>query len=342
MDPTTDRQTLMVRRSLAGAAGLVVLLALVFGIKACSDARGKQAIRNYTRDVGALVQESDQQGSALLKLLANSDNASTVNIENALNTSRSQASQLVDRVRGLSVPGDMQGAQRYLVESFEFRRSGVSKIADQLPNAISNSGARRQGAQQIATDMQDFLTSDVIYASRVQPSIARVLRTRGLAAEATAPKSRFLPTIDWLQPATVASRIGKLGGTGGSGGPVSPGLHGTGLGGVTLGGQALSAGTPVSVSAAGNPSFQVQVVNQGQNTETNVKVTVVVGSGADATTLTKTLDTIAAGETKPVSLPLTGKPPTGQNLPVSVTIASVPGEKQTDNNKGSFSVIFTS
>lgn len=332
----------MVRRSLAGAAGLIVLLALVFGIKACSDARGKQAIRNYTRDVGALVQESDQQGKALFKLLSNSDNAGAVDIENALNTSRSEAGQLVDRVRGLNVPGDMQGAQRYLVESFEFRRSGVSKIADQLPNAISASNAKRQGAQDIAADMQDFLTSDVIYAGRVQPSIARVLKSRSLAAEETAPRSQFLPSIDWLAPATVASRIGKLGGSGGSGGPVAPGLHGTGLGTVTLGGQALTAGNAVSVSASGSPSFQVQVSNQGQNTETNIKVTVVVGTGGDATTLTKTLDTIAAGETKPVSLPLTGKPPTGQNLPVSVTIATVPGEKQTDNNKGSFSVIFTS
>ena len=57
--------------------------------------------------------------------------------------------------------------------------------------------------------------------------------------------------------------------------------------------------------------------------------------------LTEVLASIAAGETKPVEMPVAARPPTGQNVPVTVEVDAVPGEKKTDNNKGSFSVIFT-
>ena len=87
--------------------------------------------------------------------------------------------------------------------------------------------------------------------------------------------------------------------------------------------------------------FVIQVANQGENTETDVKVNVTVGKGGDAIKLDKVLDTIAAGETKPVEIPLADQPPTGQNVPITVEIEPVPGEKKTDNNGGTFSAIFT-
>ena len=85
----------------------------------------------------------------------------------------------------------------------------------------------------------------------------------------------------------------------------------------------------------------IQVANQGENTETDVKVNVTVGRGDDAIKLDKVLDTIAAGETKPVEIPLADQPPTGQNVPITVEVEAVPGEKKTDNNKGTFAAIFT-
>jgi hypothetical protein len=53
------------------------------------------------------------------------------------------------------------------------------------------------------------------------------------------------------------------------------------------------------------------------------------------------LDTIAAGETKTVNVPLTEDPPTGRPVPVEVEVEPVPGEDKTDNNKQSYSVTFT-
>jgi hypothetical protein len=338
MGPTTDRQTLMVRRSIAAGAGLLVIILLVLVIRGCLDKRKEQAFKDYVRDVGALVQESDQQSKALFRLLTAS-NQGDVDVENSLNMLRLQSEQLVDRARGIDKPDELGQAQRYLVEALELRRDGLAGVADALPAAIARQQNKRQGTESIAQQMQLFLASDVIYFRRVIPGIEGPLKDEGLGEPI--PRSEFLPTVDWLQPDTVADRVGKLGGGGGRSGAASPGLHGNGLAGVTLGGQALTPGGSASIRLTDDLKFQIQVANQGENTETDVKVDVTIGKGADAIKLEKVLDSIAAGETKPVSIAVADHPPTGQNVPINVAIEAVPGEKKTDNNEGGFSAIFT-
>ncbi len=323
---------------MAAGAGILVLILLVLGVRGCLDARKERALKDYVRDVGALVQESDQQSDALFELLRNPGDANEVDIENQLNTFRNQAGQLVDRAAGTDHPGDVDSAHQYLVEVFEFRRDGVAEIAEQLPNAIADQGDRSGGSRAIAAAMQNFLTSDVLYQTRFDPRLETALRENDVGEKV--PESSFLPDIEWLRPSVAADRVRSLGGSGG--GDAAPGLHGNGLGAVTLGGQTLNpGGSAASVRLADDLKFVIQVANQGENTETDVKVNVTVGRGGDAIKLDKVLDTIAAGETKPVEIPLADQPPTGQNVPIVVEIEPVPGEKKTDNNKGTFSAIFT-
>jgi hypothetical protein len=68
---------------------------------------------------------------------------------------------------------------------------------------------------------------------------------------------------------------------------------------------------------------------------------VTVGDGGDADTQEETIDTIAAGELKTVTIPLSKQPPTGQNVPIKVEVKPVPGEQKTDNNTFDATVIFT-
>jgi hypothetical protein len=72
-----------------------------------------------------------------------------------------------------------------------------------------------------------------------------------------------------------------------------------------------------------------------------VVVRVTVGDGGDADEQEETIDTIAAGELKTVTIPLTKQPATGQQVPIKVEVEPVAGEQKTDNNTQESSVIFT-
>jgi len=325
---------------MGAGAGLLVLLLLVFGFKGCLDSRKESAINDYVTDVDGLVKESNAQGDAMFDQLEGGG-GTDVEVENALNSFRIESAQLVDRARDLDTPGDLEPAQRYLVETLQFRAEGIKTVADQLPSAISDSDNAEGAADEIAQAMQVFLASDQIYYRRVLPEINGVLQEEGITK--SVDKGIFLKDIDWLQPAEVASRLGGIQGGSTADGDAAPGTHGNGLGTVTLGGQTLAAGTPASVTLSPDLSFEVQVLNQGENTETDVTVHVTVGSGSDAIEAEEVLDEIAAGETQTVSIPLKKQPPTGQTVPIKVEIELVPGENaDVGNNEGEFSAIFTS
>jgi hypothetical protein len=335
-----DRQTLLVRRTIAGAAGVLVLILLVLLVRGCLGARQERAMKSYVRDVAALVGESDQQSETLFRLLQGSGGRDqAVDVENSLNGLRVQSAQLVDRARDLDHPGEVNQAHDYLLDTLEFRREGLEGVADNLPTALGDQD-RRQGTEQVAAEMQNLLASDVIYSQRFDPSMRRSLREEELSGEVSVPDSDFIPDIQWLDPRYVADRVSALR-TGTGGDEASPGLHGNGIGTVTLAGQTLSEGGSTTITLSDDMAFEIQVVNQGDNTETDVSVKVTIGRGDDAIELEEPLDSIAAGETKTVTVALEEQPPTGQSVPVVVEVEPVPGEEKTDNNKLSASAIFT-
>jgi hypothetical protein len=332
----------MVRRGLAVGAGLLVLIVFVFGVRGCLDSRKDSAINDWVRDVDALMKVSNGESEGLFDQLSGGG-GSDVEVENALNGYRVQSAQLVDRANDLDHPDDLNGAQSQLVETLRFRAEGIAQIADQLPSALTDGEQAEGAADEIAKAMQLFLTSDQIYVRRVLPSLDQVLEERGL--KQTLTESTFLKDLSWLDPAEVADRVGGISsdGSDSADGDAAPGLHGNGLGTVTLGGQTLVPGGSTSVTASGDLSFDVQILNQGENTETDVKVIATVGSGGDETTAEGVIDTIAAGESKSVTIPLEGTPPTGQAVPITIEVELVPGEDESvGNNIGEFSVIFTS
>jgi hypothetical protein len=339
--PSTDRQTLLLRRAIAGAAFVLVLILLVFGVRGCLNARKKDKIDNYSNDSTELLRASKLEGNALFKLLQSQGGTNeVVNIRNSLNGYRVESSELVDRAAGLDVPGDAKSAQRYLLEVLELRRDGLARTADAMQVALGDQN-RREGTQNVSGAMQYFLASDVIQQARFQPTLNQVLDDQDISRPSY-PKP-FVPDVQWLDPSFVADQVNALrsGTGGGKGGAATPGLHGDGIAAVSLGGTTLTAGATASIPLAKDLSFQIQVQNQGQNTETDVNVKVTVGSGSDAIDRQEPINTIAAGEIKTVTIPLGSQPPTGQNVPITVEVAAVPGEQKTDNNKQEFTVIFT-
>ena len=334
----------MVRRSIALGAGLLVLILLVFGVRGCLDSRKDAAINDWVRDVDALMKESQAESNGLFDQLGGGDGATAVDVENALNSFRVQSAQLVERADGLDRPDELSSAQSDVVETLRFRAEGIAQIADQLPNALTDGDQADGAAEEIAKAMQLFLASDQIYARRALPAVDEVLTDRGL--KQTITRSTFLKDLGWLDPAEVASRLGGIAsGGGGEDGDEeeSSGPRGNGLGTVTLGGVTLTPGGSDTVTASSDLAFEVQVLNQGQSTETDVTVTATVGSGGDEITADGVIDTIAPGEAQTVTIPLGKAPPTGQAVPITIEIELVPTEDESiGNNVGQFSVIFTS
>jgi hypothetical protein len=329
----------MVRRTIATGAFLLVALLLVFGFKGCLDARKERAMEDYVRDANELLQLSDAQSERLFGILSAPDGEEqSVDRQNQANELRVESETIVDRARDLDVPGELQEANDYFLESLELRRDSLAVVADRLPDALADED-RRSSTEGIAGVMRVLLASDVLLISRYDQALEDALAEQEVSAtRAKEGTLTFVEDVAWVEPDFVADQIA---GIRGSDGTATPGLHGNGLGTVSVAGVTLAPGSPATVPLSSDAAFDVQVVNQGDSTETDVTVTVSLGQGGDALELEETITEIAAGELKTATIPLSGQPPTGQNVPITVRIKPVPGEEVTDNNEAEFTVIFT-
>jgi len=339
--PSTDRQTLLFRRLLAGGVAFVVLLLLILGIKSCRDSARRDAFKTYIRDVSAIAQGSGQESSALFTVLSRSGKQSPLQLQNAVNGYESDAAQLVDRAKHTSHPDELSTAQRYLVQVLELRRNALATIAGSLQSALGATG-NEPATSRIAEQMQTLLASDVIYSQQVLPNLRKPVRKEGLLNQVTIPKSRFVPDLQWVRPSVVAAHIVGIR-TGRGAGPLAPGVHGTSLVGTVArpGGQSLTAGGTTSITITPRLSFDVTVMDGPANKETDVQVVLSVTGAGKPLVREQSIPSIDAGQQKVVSIPLGAAPPTGRRVSVHVEIKPVPGETNTSNNKATYGAIFT-
>lgn len=330
----------MVRRGIAVAGGLLLIILLFVFIKSCRDSAREDAFRNYTRDVGALVQESDQASAQLFQLLTRPGRRTPLQLQSEVNSFQNDAAQLVDRARDTDHPGETDDAHRYFVEALEFRRDGIGRIARELPTALGDQG-REEATARITVAMRNFLASDVVYDERFTPRLARAIEEEKLDLEV--PRSRFLPDLQWLRPTVVTERVEAIRGGGGGAGPAAPGLHGTALVSVTAkpGGKVLNSAGATDIAVSPRLSFDVAFSNGGEHEERDVTVALTISGGGKPIVREQRLPSIKPGEQKTVGIPLAAAPPTGRPVTIRVEVKPVPGEKKVDNNKQSFPAIFT-
>jgi hypothetical protein len=340
-----DQQTLWVRRGVALGLGLLVLFLLVVAVNACQDSRRKSALRTYNREASSLVQQSDTEvGGQFFQTMGQAASESPEDLQTQISSLRVQSETLLKQAEKLDTPGDVRVAQQSLLIAFELRRDGLDFIAKQVSTALGNEGDVADTAiEQIAGQMQAFLSSDVLIEERVTPVVQDALKKAGVVATPVKTQ-RFLPGFSWLDPSYVADQLGtRL--TGGTkrnpNSPPAPGLHGTGLVAVSVGGVTLQPGQPNRVPVGGDLTFKVKFANQGENDEFDVVVQVTLQGQGKAIKARKTVDTIAKGATAEANLALPKKPTAGEVYTVTVEVKPVPAEKKTDNNKQTYNVLFT-
>lgn len=319
----------MLRRGLALGGGLIVLILIVLGVKGCLDARANRELSDYARNVTQIVEETEQTSKDFFGKLSDPGTLSVTEFNAEVNADRSAMDNYASRVDGLSAPGDMGRAQNALELTYELRSSAMAEIAEKMPTALGTAGAAKATAA-IARQMQKLLAADVLYATVVRPEINGVLAANGITGS-DVPRSVFLPEgSKWLEESAVSSALGSVSG---SSGEATSGVHGLELTGVSIAGTELGEEI-VTISGEEAPEVEVSVENQGESTENSIGVSV----SFNGTEVQGSIESIGAHETGSTSILLT-PPPSGE-VTLEVKVEPVPGEKITENNEASFTVIF--
>lgn len=332
-----DHHAMMVRRRIAAGVGVVVLIVIVLLVNGCLKRGKEQALKDYNTSVSKIAQESQAQvARPLFATLSGAAGKSALDVSSQVNQLRMQAEEQANQAKALSVPSPMTSAQRNFLLTLNLRVEGVAKVANLVRSALG--GQAQQATTSIAGAMEIFLASDVIYSQRVVPFIQQTLAANGITGETTSA-SRFLPNLGWLQTATVQAKLSGQAATG-SGTAITPGTHGHALKEVSVGANTLAPSPTLNhVSGGANPTFTVMVENAGSNPQTNVKVDIAVTSEGKTLTASHLIDKTEPESTSKVDIPVAGVA-LGAASRVSVNIEPVPGESDTENNKGTYLVIF--
>ena len=344
--PGPDQQQLLMRRAVAVGMALLVFLVLVLAVKSCRDTSRKNSLKDYNRSVAALVQQSDTDvGANFFEQLRQAQEDSPGDLQTAISSLRVQSETLLEQAEKVKTPDAMVTAQRSLLIAFELRRDGLDYIAKKVAAALGDQGdATDVAIEEIAGQMQAFLASDVLIASRVTPVVRQGLDDAEIGGQRIVATAGFLPGLNWLEGPYVADQLGTQLSEGGENRdpkqPTGPGKHGTGLISVSIGDTTLNPDGPNRLPLTGTPAVQVKFQNQGDNDEFDIKVSVTLKGPGKAIKASKTIDTVVKGVEAPVNLTLPRAPTAGQVYSMTVSVAPVPGEVTTDNNKQTYNVFF--
>ena len=339
-----DPHTARVRQAVLIGVVLLFLILFAVVINGCRTNARKRALKDYNRNVYAVITDSNDSVSQPFFRLLEGGSSQAGNLQSAVNQLRIAAEEDVKRAEGFDVPGGMKKAQYTLTQVLNFRAQALGKIGDQLPSATAQNAGSASAASdainKIAGQMQAFLASDVIYSQRVIPYIKQTLDDNDIGGQQIATSS-FLPSLSWLSPAFVGTKLNtRLGGRSSNGTP-APGTHGHGLDSVSISGVTLQPSPAVNrIPSGSSPTVDVKFTNQGENDEIDVKVLVAITGSGKPITATKTLNQTKAGQPAEAQIPLTQTPPIGTPVTIKVQIVGVPGEKKLDNNKAQYTAIF--
>ena len=338
-----DRQTARTRQAVALGGLIVLIILIVLGINGCLSSRAKNALKDYNRNVTAVINDSDGSvGKPFFQLMSQGQRNSQ-DLQVQVNQLRLSAEEDVKRAKSFDVPGDMSAAQRNLELVLNLRQEGLRKIADLIPSALGRGQTAENANKGIAAEMQTFLASDVVYTERVAPLIKDALDKNGIKGQEIAGSQFMRGGVAWLNPSYVGDRITGTA-TGTTTGQPTPGLHGHGLLSTAVGATALqpeSTGAVNRVPASANLAFTIKFANQGDSDERQVKVSIRLTGAGKNISQTKTIAQTKTKQTSTVNIPLGQTPPVGTGTTVTVAVAKVPGEENLTNNRSQYSVIFT-
>lgn len=332
--PTPPGGPGLYRLGLLIAGAIILAVVLILAVNSCRASQKESEYRDYMSGVTDVAVESEELGKQLNTRL-NTPGIKLENLRGAVDGFREQQEQLLSRARELQPPGPLVEQQESLIETMQFRVSGLAGLSQAFaevagtrnPDEASNLLARVAGR---------LLASDIVYADLFQEGSARVLEEQDVT-DVPVPGSTFVQDPNLTSPNAWKFVVQRLTRT-----PASGGLHGNGIQGVRVipGGQTLSTEEDNTVETSTDLGFQVLVKNTGDNQEVGVVVRLVIQQDP-VIRREETIDSINPGDTRTVTFSDIPDVSFSTRTTLLVTVEPVAGETNQGNNSAQYRVIFT-
>jgi len=332
-------QAILVRRVVLAVVVVIAIVLIAVLVNSCETSARNSALKDYNNNVAALNAQSVSTGQSFFSLLSGPKTNPT-SLQNSLSEVANQGANELSKAKGLNVPDEVKSAQSNFVLALQMRSDGITNISKQVPPALQSQTS--QGAvNTIASEMARFYASDVLYKDYTVPQIIGALRAAGIAVGGLGGEqvnsSQFLPSIEWLDPTYIASKLNVSLPQSSQQAHVPPCACGHAMQSVSVGGSTLTPGGAASIPASPPPTFTCVFVNDGQKNETNVVVKVAVQG--TAITGQAVVPQTVPGQSYTAQVTLNASPPKG-TYKVSATVEHVPGEYVLTHNTQTFQITF--
>jgi hypothetical protein len=318
---------------------ILVVVLLVFWISSCRGEAKKDTYKNYMDDVSRIADQSERIGTRLNTALTRPD-IRQAELRNTINGLAQQQVQLVDSAEAINEPGPLRPEHNHLIESLQFRVSGLRGLADAFAGTTRNA---TQAGDLLSAQARRLVTSDVVWDDQFKDPSIQELKAQGIEG-VQVPDSNFVQNPDLTTStamATIWNRV-RGGSTSGGGTTASPGSHGHNLVSTKVtGGATLSTDQLNEIVATTDLGFQVTFENSGDSTETGVQVTLTIQKSPESIVRRQTVDLTEPGQQKTVTFSNIGNVPFVQRTSLQVEVNEVPGEKNLSNNTAEYPVIFS-
>ena len=319
----------------------IIVAALVFFgllVQSCASTSRHDAYKSYMAKVGSVAQSSASDGAQVATDLT-TPGVKVADLASKLDGVAEQERQNVAAALRLDPPGPLRPENEDLIEALQLRVSGVQGLADTFRKTSSSKAST--DAALLAAPAERLLASDVIWDDLFRGPATTQMKNDNVSG-VVAPESHFVANQSLITEQSMVLVLQRLRGASTSGGTPT-GIHGTNIveTKVLPGGQVLSQANENTVTATTDLAFVVTIADSGDSQEVGIQVTLTIQKPKGAIVKTQTVDLINPGQTKSVTFKNLGQVPFAQKTTVLVDVAPVPGERNTDNNKGSYPVIFS-
>ena len=320
------------------AFAIFIVVVLVLWVQGCRDSAKTSKYKNYMGKASVIAKASERNGRSLNDKLT-TPGIKQADLVSAIRGIAQSEQQNVAAAEKVNPPGRLREEHRSLIESLQFRVSGLQGLADTLQKA-TNKANEDADALLLAAQAQRLVASDVVWDDLFKDPSVIVLQKEGVTG-VIVPNSDFVTNPDLASVRSMGPVLQRIHGASTSGTPT--GVHGTNIVSTKAlpTGQELSTETENIIKATSDLGFEVAIKDSGESQEVHIEVTLTIQRSPTPIVQTKTIDLINAGETKTVTFTNLGQVPFVQKTSVKVDVKPVPGEKTTTNNSAQYPVLFS-